>query len=270
MQLLGEIGIDFKLLLAQLVNFALLLLILGKFVYRPIIRKIEEDELKLKRAEIKEREIRKERSVFTKKKEEEIAQIKLRSKEIVGEAEKIARSIKKQAAIEAEKLRINLSNKMRKEVEIQMGNYKKDVEKSVKDKTIKKIQANLESFLGSFKGENLLDALFESLIKDIESADIKNIKERKLVESLTKIAGESRVREFIRRKVGRIALEHSHLIGPKQEDRLIKILAKKIGVKPEILRVNKTRNSNLLIGFRLEIAGFIFENSLPGLIKDAV
>jgi len=43
MELLGKLGVDPRLLLAQIVNFGLLLLILNKFLYKPLIKKIEKD-----------------------------------------------------------------------------------------------------------------------------------------------------------------------------------------------------------------------------------
>lgn len=42
MELISKLGIDAKLLIAQIINFIILLVILGKFVYRPVLEKLEQ------------------------------------------------------------------------------------------------------------------------------------------------------------------------------------------------------------------------------------
>lgn len=44
MNFLGNLGVDIWLLLAQIVNFVVLLWVLSKFIYKPIIARIEHDE----------------------------------------------------------------------------------------------------------------------------------------------------------------------------------------------------------------------------------
>ena len=52
MEILGKLGIDIKLLIAQIINFGLLLWLLKKFLYAPIVRRIEKDERELNEAKI--------------------------------------------------------------------------------------------------------------------------------------------------------------------------------------------------------------------------
>jgi F0F1-type ATP synthase membrane subunit b/b' len=51
MELLGKLGVDAHLLLAHSINFGLLVALLSFFLYKPLLRRIEEDEQKLKEAE---------------------------------------------------------------------------------------------------------------------------------------------------------------------------------------------------------------------------
>ncbi|MBI4599800.1 F0F1 ATP synthase subunit B [Candidatus Uhrbacteria bacterium] len=44
MEILSKLGIDWKLLIAQLINFAILLVVLYKFVYRPLLAMLEKRE----------------------------------------------------------------------------------------------------------------------------------------------------------------------------------------------------------------------------------
>lgn len=42
MEIIGKLGIDWRLLIAQIVNFAILLLVLRRFAYRPMIQFLEQ------------------------------------------------------------------------------------------------------------------------------------------------------------------------------------------------------------------------------------
>lgn len=100
MEFFGQLGIDPKLLIAQIINFTLLLLILKALVYGPLIRKIEEDEEKLKKAQQIQLELEKEKADFLTQKAEEEKETKLRSDKIIDEATQIARDIRTRAQIE--------------------------------------------------------------------------------------------------------------------------------------------------------------------------
>jgi len=103
MEFLGNLGIDIKLLIAQMINFGLLLWLLTKFLYKPIIRRIEKDETELKQAQIQKEEMEQQKNAFANQKKKEIAESKERAQKIIKEAENIAQEIKKQVKQEAEK-----------------------------------------------------------------------------------------------------------------------------------------------------------------------
>ena len=64
MELLGNLGIDVSLLIAQMINFGLLLWLLTKFLYRPIVKRIEKDEKELKQARIQKKELEQQKNSF--------------------------------------------------------------------------------------------------------------------------------------------------------------------------------------------------------------
>ena len=102
MELLGSLGIDVKLLIAQMINFGLLLWLLKKFLYGPIVSRIEKDENELKQAKIQKKELDQDKSDYAEQKKGEITEIKKRAQDIIKEAENIAEEIKKRARQEAE------------------------------------------------------------------------------------------------------------------------------------------------------------------------
>ncbi len=93
MEFLSNLGIDIKLLIAQLINFGLLLLLLNRFLYKPVMKKIEEDELELEKAKLQNEKLEKDRIGFEEKKKKELSEIKQKSRDILKEAEDIAKVI---------------------------------------------------------------------------------------------------------------------------------------------------------------------------------
>ena len=101
MEILGNLGIDIKLLIAQIINFGLLLWLLTKFLYKPIIKRIEKDEMELKQAQTQKKELEQKKNEYIAQKNKEMAETKKQVREIIQEAEKIAQEIKKRTSQEA-------------------------------------------------------------------------------------------------------------------------------------------------------------------------
>lgn len=94
MDFLDKLGIDWRLLIAQLVNFAILFFVLRKFLYKPIIevlekrrKQIEENSEKTKNLEIR---LQKSDEMYKQK----IKEAEQKSLLIVKEAEEIAKKLK--------------------------------------------------------------------------------------------------------------------------------------------------------------------------------
>jgi F-type H+-transporting ATPase subunit b len=107
-ELLGKLGIDIKLLMAQIINFGLLVVILKKFLYAPIIKRIEEDEKKLTEAKHQKELLEKEREELENYKDKTIKESHDKAKHIIEEAQEISKKIKereeKEAKAEKEKV----------------------------------------------------------------------------------------------------------------------------------------------------------------------
>ena len=102
MQFLGDIGVDIGLLIAQIVNFLFLLWVLSKFVYKPLIKRIELDEKALAEVKKAQSALEKREKQLEKKEKQHTIRTKNRAKDIIAEAEEIADSIKETAQNEAQ------------------------------------------------------------------------------------------------------------------------------------------------------------------------
>ena len=101
MHFLGNLGIDFGLLIAQLINFVLLLFVLTKFVYRPLIKRIEADEASLEKAAVVEAELADKAAKLAEKEKQYMTKSRNQAKEIIAEAEAVAEDIRMQAQQES-------------------------------------------------------------------------------------------------------------------------------------------------------------------------
>jgi len=117
MEFLGRLGIDIKLLIAQIINFGLLLWLLNKFLYKPIVGRIEKDEEELAQARIQTEKLEKEKDAFERQKKEEIKKTRQRSEEIIKEAESIAAEIKGRAQKETDKEKQAVMQQIRSRLE---------------------------------------------------------------------------------------------------------------------------------------------------------
>lgn len=106
MELLANLGIDWRLLIAQLINFVVLLAVLYKFLYKPVLKLLHERTTRieegLKNAQEVERKLNEASAQYDKK-----------VLEARGEAQKIVEA----ARLDAEKVRAELAADAHKEAE---------------------------------------------------------------------------------------------------------------------------------------------------------
>lgn len=104
MELFGKLGIDVRLLVAQLINFGVLLFVLQRFLYRPLL-----DVLERRRRQVEANE-EKEHALALR-----LTEIEQLSEEKITEAERHGRDLIKSAEEEAARLRTELLEESRVE-----------------------------------------------------------------------------------------------------------------------------------------------------------
>lgn len=109
MELLGSLGINGKLFLAQLVNFAILFFVLKKFAYQPILKVLDDRKDKIEKG-LKNAE----------EAGEKLEKITIKEKEVLSKANAKAQSILLQAESKAEKNRQIAVKKTEEDVNILM------------------------------------------------------------------------------------------------------------------------------------------------------
>jgi F-type H+-transporting ATPase subunit b len=242
MEFLGKIGIDPWLLLAQIINFVLLLLLLNKFLYKPIVARIEADENELKAAETEKNNLEKERKDFLAEKNKELAEAKEKSKQILAEAAEIARGMQRDAEADAKKDADRVLKQAEKQAAERSEEIKNETAEDFRSELKKKITAKVGGIVSktSADGQKALDKVFfDALLKKIKQLPEwpAGGKEKKLSAKL----------------------EYARLPDDKMTDELVKAFAQKSGREVDLV---KRKNGDLVAGFRVEAEGFVIDSNL--------
>jgi F-type H+-transporting ATPase subunit b len=106
MDLLDKLGIDWKLLLAQTVNFLIVMAVLYKFLYRPLIAFLEERRQRIDKSLTEAKRI-----------ESELKALEVNKNQTMVEARRQAQEVLSQAEVEAERQRQETLSRVRLEAE---------------------------------------------------------------------------------------------------------------------------------------------------------
>ncbi len=253
MEFLGKLGIDWKLLIAQIVNFGILLYLLTRFLYKPIIARIEKDEAELEKAKTAEEKMQKEKENLQKEISKMKKNTKTQGQETIEQAEKVAEDIKSNAEKEAQALKKQYLEQSKNQALVQekslSDKLQQKTEKEVKKALEKKLTAKLDK-----KAKQSLDDLFFKKL----SQQLKDYK----FSGLTSKAAEKTAKESIR-------IEYANDFSSDKEKELKKIIAQKIKIEEEQISISKHKKSDLIAGYNLELAGLVFENNFLNLINNA-
>ena len=103
---LGMLGINLKIFIAQLVNFIVVLLVLWKWVYTPLVKLLDDRASRIEKSMKQTQEI-----------EERLAQSEQEQKKLIVQARTEAASVLEQARAEAEKRKKDLIDSAKQEVQ---------------------------------------------------------------------------------------------------------------------------------------------------------
>ncbi len=106
--ILGTLGINWKLFIAQLINFGIILAVLWKWVFIPVAKKLQERTEKIEKSLNDVDRIEKEKQEFTSWRQEETNKARIESQVIISnsvtDAEKVKQDILQKAKEEQNKL----------------------------------------------------------------------------------------------------------------------------------------------------------------------
>lgn len=128
MEALAKLGIDWHIMLAQAVNFFVLLAILTYFVYRPLMRVLDERKDRIEKADQNAKRIEAELKKAETHTQAELAKAQAEAHQIIANAKKVAKELE-------EKLVADAKAKVEKVVEEGRATIKKERDEASKGLT---------------------------------------------------------------------------------------------------------------------------------------
>ena len=130
MEALQKLGIDFKVLIAQIINFGILFLILRHYLYRPIIKALDNRKNRIKESLEKAADIEKKYADATEEYNSRVLKANQEAVQIIEEARVHAEKTRKGILDKAEEEADTIKKNATKDIEIERNALYADVKKS--------------------------------------------------------------------------------------------------------------------------------------------
>lgn len=229
MEVLGKLGIDVWLVTAQIVNFVLLLWLLKKYVYTPLIKNLENDEKKRRDLEAGIQILEDEKKQLQTDRDTSSTEAKKRSEQILEEAERIAEEVKATTMKEAEESKRVLLSRAEEEVKAQRLAVIEDEKKRLQTST--------------------REHLRETILKMKDSGVLREL-QRKYVDPLMSEIKEAPFTDA--QSIHHALLQCGAPADGGDTERIKTVLHEKLG---HDLELEVKEQADLIAGFRLEAGG---------------
>lgn len=236
MGLLGKIGIDWGLVLAQILNFLILLWFLHRFLYRPLLKGLENSDLEEAEREMKK--VRQEEDEFKAARTKAMDEARKKSSSIVAAAEKIAAEVQETAREKAEE--------QKKEILAQADTLLESQEGAAAAAREERARAAAAASLEKTWAGRLAD---EAVAKPLQAAYwARLLADVRGVEATAAVGA------------GPVVLEATWPVADGELAALRQVLSEKFG--PSDVKIAVNRDPSLLVGCRLELDGFEVQANL--------
>lgn len=161
MKLLSALGIDWKILIAQFVNFAILIWVLQRFAYKPIIKFLETRTKKIESG-LKNTELAKKKILEIGEKEKEIIKkAKQEARKIIDSSEEIARKNQDEIMRKAEENVKMLSELAEKKIEQEKAKIISEAKSEIADMVVLATEKIIGEKLNSEKDKDLINQIIK-------------------------------------------------------------------------------------------------------------
>ena len=158
-----NLGIDFKLLVAQIINFGLFYLIFKKYISKPFTELIKEEKINEDKKDKILDQVKKQEEELNRKNDEFKESILIKQQEILDETKSKADLLKREILEKAEAEAIKIKEKAKKEIESE----KYQLYKEIKQKIIKTSILILNKTLGDILDESIKTKYTDLIIKNL-------------------------------------------------------------------------------------------------------
>ena len=169
MELLTKLGINWQQLLAQAVNFAIIMSVLAYFVYKPVLRTIDERTARVKKAMEDAKDIENQKKELEKFKQEQLRAIDKEAGVILEKAKQEADRMKKDIIDAAQKEADSLQEKGEKKLSEERARVFAEVQDTLNAAIIGMTQKILQREFSPKDQERVLSYISDELTKMLVS-----------------------------------------------------------------------------------------------------
>lgn len=161
MELLNNLGINAKLLIAQIVNFLILLFVLYKFAYGPVLKLLDERTNKIERGLKDAENAQKKLAEISGKEKEILIKAKKQAQEIVAKAEEIAIKNKEEIIVSAKEQSEKILADSAKKIETEKVLMFQEVKKQVAELVVAATGKIIDEKMNAEKDKELIEKLIK-------------------------------------------------------------------------------------------------------------
>ena len=161
MELINNLGINGKLLLAQIVNFLILLYVLHRFAYKPILKILNERTRKIEEGLSNSEEARKKLLEITEKEKQILNSARKEAHEIINKVQAVASADSKRLAEESEATSKRMIEEARQEIQREKEQIVKEAKEEIGELVILATSKVIGEKLNSEKDKKLIEEVIK-------------------------------------------------------------------------------------------------------------
>lgn len=169
MDLLDKLGINPILLITQIINFLILLFVLKKFLYKPILEMLEKRRNKIEDSLKKSEEITKKYQEVENFQKEELHKIQARSQEMLTQVKDRAEKMKAEIVKKSEDEAAEILEKTKREIQSEKEKMLVEARKEISDVAVAAVGKVLENQLDAKSQGKITERAIEEVGKVYKS-----------------------------------------------------------------------------------------------------
>ncbi|MCL5008847.1 MAG: F0F1 ATP synthase subunit B [Patescibacteria group bacterium] len=160
---LGTLGINWKLFVAQLVNFSVVMWVLWKFVFGPVGKKLEERRLKIDKALKDAQDVEKQKTEFEAWREEEMRKTRTQAAEALTAAQKEAGQLREKLLAETKTEQEKLGRQAQEQIKAEQQKSVLEIKSQIGDLVILATEKILKEKLDNKRDQELVKKAIDTL-----------------------------------------------------------------------------------------------------------
>ena len=155
-ELISTFHIDIKLIIAQLVNFAIVLFVLKRYAYGPMMKLMNERSEKIEKGIADAEESQKRLAEITQKEKEVLVEARKTAQEIVAKAEAVAAANKEEIVVEAKAQAEKILADSAKKIELEKNQMMQEVKGQIAELVVAATGKLIDEKMTSDKDADLI------------------------------------------------------------------------------------------------------------------